>query len=287
MCLAIFKPAGKEIPEDHLKEGWRHNPHGAGFAYTQSGLVKIAKGFMSYGKFLKAYKKRVRKSASALVHFRWATVGAKTHANCHPFRLSESHAMIHNGHLSGIAIKNGGSDTNNFAKRILGPIVRQHPNFIHTTHGRKIVNLAIGSSKVVVLTGTGASVIFNEHKGVWDDKIWYSNDQYKRVSASIAPSRPTATKTKTETYHKPYQTQLHMDYHASNRGNGRSYIDDLEDEMSAKKYLENQAANHTRSNPDRCPFTHFPVTDSGVMDYTDGNLIEGGEVHNGFEMTDE
>ena len=224
MCLAIFKPAGKTIPVSHLREGWRHNSHGGGFAYVSQGLVKIQKGFMTFDAFYVNYRKRVRKNTAAVVHFRWATVGKKNEENCHPFRLSPTHAMVHNGTLSGVRVDDGKSDSSNFARRILGPIIRGFPNFTNSIEAQRLVNLAIGTSKVAVLSGEGDAIIYNEHLGTWDGDIWYSNDQYKRVSKSIHPSRPTSPK---KLRQRPQQ--VYVDYHATNRGKGRSYIDDLQD----------------------------------------------------------
>src|SRR5690606_17400792 len=61
MCLAIYKPAGKVVPEEHLEEGFTSNPDGAGYAYiADDGKVHYAKGFFKYEDFIKHYNTYVK-----------------------------------------------------------------------------------------------------------------------------------------------------------------------------------------------------------------------------------
>tara|TARA_Y100001973_G_scaffold106779_1_gene187531 strand:- start:9097 stop:9858 length:762 start_codon:yes stop_codon:yes gene_type:complete len=232
MCLAIYKAKGAQVPYNHLKNAFERNPHGAGFAYVnpkdKHQKVHIRKGFFTFDEFMDAYRPHSHKACA--IHFRFATKGAKTKENCHPFKLTKKHAMIHNGTMQRVLCKNGGSDSSNFADRILGPIIQQNPNFIHTKHGQKIINLAIGESKVVVLDHTGSATIFNEHKGHWKGDIWYSNETYKaRIGFTTPKRRKVLSKPKS-----------YIDYHASNRGKGRSYIDDLEESSVVNQILGQQ-----------------------------------------------
>jgi hypothetical protein len=43
----------------------------------------------------------------------------------------------------------------------------------------------IGYSKLVFLDRHGNHKIMNEHKGTWDDGVWYSNDSYKPYVAPV------------------------------------------------------------------------------------------------------
>tara|TARA_Y100000356_G_scaffold94387_1_gene79771 strand:- start:2701 stop:3483 length:783 start_codon:yes stop_codon:yes gene_type:complete len=230
MCLAIYKPKHKKVNTDRLRNGFNRNPHGSGIAYSKNGKVFIKKGFFSFSEFYKAYKSIGEKHAM-LIHFRWATKGGKTKENCHPFKLNQKHAMVHNGTIDRVLCKNNGSDSSNFAHRILAPIIKENPSFIYSKAGKKMINLAIGQSKVAVIDGSGEAVIFNEQKGHWDEGCWFSNDSYMpRVSKWKNSLAPKYSKKKVKpAVHS--QEVLFKDYHASNRSKGRSYIDDLEEDV--------------------------------------------------------
>ena len=58
MCIAIYKPEGKVISQDILKECYDSNPDGAGFMYAEDKKLHIQKGFFSYGSFYEAFKDR-------------------------------------------------------------------------------------------------------------------------------------------------------------------------------------------------------------------------------------
>ncbi|MAS82795.1 MAG: hypothetical protein CMF45_08900 [Legionellales bacterium] len=286
MCLAIYKPKGEEVAKDRLRNAFNRNPHGAGFTFAEGeGKVHIRKGFFTFDQFWKAYSKANKPNRSFLIHFRWATKGKKTKGNCHPFRLTKTHAMIHNGTIDRVLLKDGGSDSANFAKRILAPIVKSHPNFIYTTHGQKIVNLAIGASKVAVMNSAGNAVIFNEHKGHWDSGVWYSNDTYlprpcSRQAKSAVQSllqRPTEN----EKIADILGQRTYKDYHASNRGKGRSYIDDLEDSYDRKQ--DTQMESEEELQQQLMEEAHA----QGELDFdpTIGELLDSGEL-DGFQVVD-
>ena len=242
MCLAIYKPKGEPVPLKRLKTGFARNPHGAGFAYVaKDGRVKIQKGFFTFESFYNAYLNIGGKKKAMLIHFRWATKGSKTKANCHPFPLPNNQAMVHNGTIQRILCKDGGSDSSNFAKRVLSPIIKKDSDFIHTVAGQKLINLAIGESKVAVLDEDGNATIFNENKGHWDGEIWYSNETYKLRGLRNKSSLYTKAGIRKAVSSKDILRPM-KDYHASNRGRGRSYIDDLQDQLTLEEKWKKDSA---------------------------------------------
>ena len=48
MCLAIYAPAGSDIPEKNLKNGFDNNSDGAGMAWATDGQLHVRKGMFKF-----------------------------------------------------------------------------------------------------------------------------------------------------------------------------------------------------------------------------------------------
>ena len=183
MCIAVYKPEGKVLSLATLKECYTSNPDGAGFMYAENKKLHIEKGFFSFQTFYDAFKKHENKQA--VIHFRIKTHGKIDTANCHPFAVNNAIGFVHNGVISGYGDADF-SDTVRFNEKILRPLVSKWGNLalfqdpiIELLEGR------IGYSKLVFLDRHGNHKIMNEHKGVWDDGVWFSNDSYKPYVAPV------------------------------------------------------------------------------------------------------
>jgi hypothetical protein len=183
MCIAIYKPEDKVLSLATLKECYTSNPDGAGFMYAENKKLHIEKGFFSFQSFYDAFKKH--ESKQAVIHFRIKTHGKIDTTNCHPFAVNNAIGFVHNGIISGFGDANH-SDTIGFNQSILQPLVSKWGNLalfqdpiIDLIEGR------IGYSKLVFLDRHGNHKIMNEHKGTWDDGVWYSNDSYKPYVAPV------------------------------------------------------------------------------------------------------
>ena len=178
MCLAIYKPEGLLIPEDHLEEGFISNPHSAGFAVVDDGRIRIFRGFFKYQDFLEAYRPWAFRQA--LVHFRWATHGSRDVKNCHPFKVTEDLVMIHNGVLDiATTSKPRRSDTWHYVDGVLAPMAQRDPDFFMRPEIVFMGGQAIDGSKFCFLRADGAYQIWNESDGHWAAGVWYSNYSYK------------------------------------------------------------------------------------------------------------
>lgn len=173
MCLAIMSPIGwSEVPLGVLRRGFKGNPDGAGFMWSDGRKLHIKKGYMSFKTFLKALV-RVPNHLPCAIHFRWGTGGVKDATNCHPFRLGDDGGIIHNGVLprdvaDSCALR---SDTHNF---VLGYLDAEYKKVgldaVATLEGN------IGYNKLVAMDRHGCYVIVGESQGSWKDGVWYSND---------------------------------------------------------------------------------------------------------------
>ena len=115
MCIIAIKPHGKApLPIATITACWKNNPDGAGFVIRrpEHDTVLIQKGFMALDGLLAALEaSAIQDSDTVIYHFRIATSGGITPANCHPFPISTNiddlktltiackTAFVHNGIL--------------------------------------------------------------------------------------------------------------------------------------------------------------------------------------------
>ena len=88
MCVIIYKPAGTKNPTDKvLQKCLESNKNGFGVMQREGDRILIKKGLFDIKEITRLVN-RVPKSAEAAYHFRLATHGNISAANCHPFPIS-------------------------------------------------------------------------------------------------------------------------------------------------------------------------------------------------------
>ena len=182
MCLAIFQPAGVEIPEQHLREGFKNNPHGAGFMYFDQDGELCAYRSMHFDSFIDEYEARWAmhgKHSPFAIHFRWATHGTQDIHNVHPFFMNRNVAVMHNGIIDCTITDKKKSDTWTFVEDYLSALPR---NFQDNPYLFEMVEDYVRGSKLIMMTNDPqaqySSYIFNENAGHWHEQVWYSNGSY-------------------------------------------------------------------------------------------------------------
>ena len=116
MCVILLSEKGKDAPtEEQIKQAFRRNPDGAGFAYcdkSDGNKVKWEKGFMTVDSLLERLEPLEQwKDTTLAIHFRIGTAGKNDKATCHPFPIStvfgdlrktsgEGAVLFHNGVLN-------------------------------------------------------------------------------------------------------------------------------------------------------------------------------------------
>jgi len=185
MCIAIYKPADKEITKETLETCFRANGDGCGFAYinttfTGDRKIKIKKS-LDFDTFYRQYSRalEVDPESPFLIHFRIKTHGPVNKANCHPFKIDNDHAFIHNGVISGVGFDVEKSDTRLFNDKVLRKL---NEGWMDREEIKLLVEQMIAHSKLVVLNLDGDIQIYNEDKGNWKDGIWFSNYSYKETT---------------------------------------------------------------------------------------------------------
>lgn len=181
MCIIIYQPCGEEVKKTVLKKCWNSNRDGAGFMFCHDRKVVIRKGFFDFDAFYKAYRYELKhraKKSHVVIHLRYATHGKVDKANCHPFRINNSAAFVHNGVIKNLDVPKSSidSDTRIFNRDVLKNLPKK---WWENESVLELLSGYIGKSKIVVMSKDGAVTLINEHLGIWDGPIWFSNTYYK------------------------------------------------------------------------------------------------------------
>jgi len=189
MCVIAFSPKGVDIPTElQLKQMWRHNPDGAGYAYVgRGGKVVYKKGFMTLDSLLEELSEPEKfKNTNFAIHFRIGTSGENDSKTCHPFPLSTNFGdlrktegvvdsvLFHNGVIStGGMASPLSSDTQDFVIA-MAPLLYKYNR--SKTRDYFIEELT-KNNRLLILYKNNNFKMYGEWKK--DGDIWVSNTLYK------------------------------------------------------------------------------------------------------------
>lgn len=231
MCVIVLSEKGKQAPtEEQIKQMFRRNPDGAGFAYcdkSDHNKVKWEKGFMTVEELLERLKPLDQWTDTTLaIHFRIGTAGKNDKATCHPFPIStvfgdlrktsgEGAVLFHNGVLD-----TGGwadplsSDTQDFVIAT-APLFRKYNKSVVRD---KFIEEAVSGSRLLVMYDDNRVKLYGEWKKsdkgdlLVSNKLWensyysysyrpygysygYNYDDYGYGSTTKATATPSTTPT--------------------------------------------------------------------------------------------
>jgi len=179
MCIIATKPKGVFISKETAKNCFDNNPDGAGFMFASKGALTIRKGFFDFDKFWGSYCQAMVKNdnPTAILHFRITTHGLTDKSNCHPFQVNQNLGFAHNGVIHFVDNDKTRSDTSMFNDTVLKLLPK---DFLNNQGVIALIEEAISSnSKLAFLDNDGNYTMCNEHKGLWDNGIWYSNETFE------------------------------------------------------------------------------------------------------------
>lgn len=191
MCIAIYKKAGTQLLPETLQTSWNSNPDGAGFMYAEKNKLNIVKGLMTFTEFLDAYEPH--KEKECVLHFRIRTHGEANAENTHPFLISKTLGLVHNGIISKLDLTKDTtkSDTWHFTQQHLTKFYQDNPKFFLNSSYKQIIEEFIGWSKLIFMDNKGNIEIYNEKAGSWNSGCWFSNSSWE--TKHYTPPKPRKT----------------------------------------------------------------------------------------------
>jgi len=182
MCVAVYVPKGEKISKEIFDNCENANPDGCGFAYVKKDKIEVCRSLE--GAKLWQHLKRINGKHNIVLHFRIATHGEVSLENCHPFRVSKSLILSHNGILN-IKLKDKTrSDTYALAS-LLGSLP---DGFLERGVYRWLLDEAVSPDKLLFMDGVGNVTIIGENRGSWVEGLWFSNTYWRAKKKSYVPS---------------------------------------------------------------------------------------------------
>lgn len=173
MCLIIAAPSGQATPKEHLENAYNAgNNDGWGISYWDGTKVLVRKGF-ELESLLNAANDSV--IYPHVIHLRWATHGAKTYDNVHPFKIRKDLYMAHNGILP---IRPGKDDKRSDTALLAGMLKSFSTDVLLSPENLAALGKMITTGNKLTFQFRDEIHIVNENQGYWYGDRWYSNDYY-------------------------------------------------------------------------------------------------------------
>ena len=184
MCLIIKSDNASELKQNLLTSAYHNNSDGFGGMFLADGKIQTFKHLpKTEGDVVSLWDKYKDMKIPMGLHFRFTTNGGTNKSNCHPFEVlnmkqhNRSIWVMHNGpQLPTPMIDVDKSDTHQYVKWVLRPMLAHNPELLYNSDWRDMIEESIGSDKLLFLDGSnGKFTIINEDHGETMDNMWLSN----------------------------------------------------------------------------------------------------------------
>lgn len=212
MCIIIFDNRDKNRVLDRgvLERAAKRNPDGMGIMYALKGKLYTWSTLDDLDGIWKRYAACRARGLSVAMHFRIATIGSRRIENCHPFRVSDGLAVMHNGTMSPLKAltdkENDASDSRIFASEVASKLPK---DFLADPALMALVRALVGSDRMLFMDRLGNYSFVNEYgsvaewrgqkrNGVWlshkDDFVWEGDKQAPAPACALHEAKEATAK---------------------------------------------------------------------------------------------
>lgn len=174
MCVIVAMPPKKTISKKILENCYEHNNDGYGIMAAIDGKLETVKRIGDFKQFMSDFK-QFPKNSVRIIHFRYKTHGDITAENCHPFFINENLALMHNGIIDCDIVDANMSDTHNFTKYEVKPLIDALPDLWKQEYFVKLMERLAKGSKLMFLDNEGHTTATNIDMWHKEQGIWFSN----------------------------------------------------------------------------------------------------------------
>ncbi len=189
MCVIVHQGVHGHLDKKLAELLWEENPDGGGFAYVNNASDIVWQKHMSFSNFWSAFEQARSENTHRdfLIHFRIATNGSVDIKNVHPFKVSDTTVMAHNGIIHDMTLGNeleklDITDTEMFVAKVLPSL---NDGWLDNPHARTMVEDYIGWSKLLFLTADPELKRTVYRLGDWDyvneGKLFLSNLNHTKL----------------------------------------------------------------------------------------------------------
>ena len=180
MCLIIHKPKGVKACLELLHSASEYNPHGYGLmALTGPQKISVLKQTSTNFDDLRRAYLSVAKY-ECVIHLRLRTKGHVTRTNTHPFQVTQSIFMAHNGTLNIHCRLPSRSDSWHMVNDYLQPLLQKTPRRLHDKAFQEHLEAKIGPhNRMVFMDAQYKKTVFiNKQLGIEYGDLWLSNTKW-------------------------------------------------------------------------------------------------------------
>lgn len=169
-----------------LEDVYKSNPDGLGIMFASRGKVKVFKTLPKNAAEARAFLEAKLPSTEChvAIHWRWRTHGAIDLGQCHPYKVSGTTWLMHNGVLhTGNEADESKSDTWHFVKDYFDGLP---DDTLHHNGYLRMVGEFIDNNRFAILSADGRLSVVNADQGIEHGGVWFSNT-YAWTPALLIP----------------------------------------------------------------------------------------------------